>query len=816
MTHQRSGTESSYITDHLRRLDTLATPLRLFIVGNDATARPRLTAALLDRIGARGITVTTTLTDRATPGSVVAISNAQNLSSDELETLNTLLRRKDIGIMVVSDRINPPLAAIHSGISTTGTALHLSPANRSDIRKRAAELGVAVDDKTVFQLELLSAGSFGALEAHFRSAMTDDTGMTDALRTHFLHQVTALPELERDILKVSLDMFDVDVHELHLDQERNNLTAAFERALSTGLFGSQSPIVADVLAESTNAGRMRAELTKIVDLRIDSGTLDIDTATRLFDSGVRSNRLHTYIRDRIDNSTAAIAADLFRRVQSVETLSVADTLRYAHVAARSGNLDIACCLADSVISDDAAGDAPLAEAVRIRASASAACGQLGVAADLYSWLRADRLGAESAFAAITFIGTGKLDEAGAALGDRTGSPSSITVGANTLACGLMQSITGVAPIALNRMSRALALPGGTDSTAFQPDSAPALVTLALLHNGAHERAASVINAAISVDVPDSHTWARHHILAAWIALLIGRDNVLERVPKEILTGPLHGRDELFLRALVVGIARRSGDIAQLRRAWTSAVSTLSACNVDLFALLPIGELWLAAVRLDEYTHIEHLVDEARSLLRTLGEPPLWSSPLHWYGVQAAIIAQSPADLLPHSRALAESAKNHTYANGLAIAGRQWLLLMQGTVDADEVESAARGLKRIGLPWDAARLASEAALRASDTKTATTLLHVARALRVGIPLDRTDTPEPSGTLSPPSVLTDREHEVAGLVVVGLTYREIGERLYISAKTVEHHVARIKRKVGAQSRSELMLILRTLINSDSKNN
>ncbi len=47
-----------------------------------------------------------------------------------------------------------------------------------------------------------------------------------------------------------------------------------------------------------------------------------------------------------------------------------------------------------------------------------------------------------------------------------------------------------------------------------------------------------------------------------------------------------------------------------------------------------------------------------------------------------------------------------------------------------------------------------------------------------------------------------------MLLGLTYREIGARLYISAKTVEHHVARIRRRLGAGSRSELLAMLRAM--------
>jgi DNA-binding CsgD family transcriptional regulator len=63
------------------------------------------------------------------------------------------------------------------------------------------------------------------------------------------------------------------------------------------------------------------------------------------------------------------------------------------------------------------------------------------------------------------------------------------------------------------------------------------------------------------------------------------------------------------------------------------------------------------------------------------------------------------------------------------------------------------------------------------------------------------------------LSDREREVATLLVTGLTYKEIGERLFISAKTVEHHVARMRQRLGAGSRGELFSQLRAALDSDS---
>jgi two-component system response regulator NreC len=52
------------------------------------------------------------------------------------------------------------------------------------------------------------------------------------------------------------------------------------------------------------------------------------------------------------------------------------------------------------------------------------------------------------------------------------------------------------------------------------------------------------------------------------------------------------------------------------------------------------------------------------------------------------------------------------------------------------------------------------------------------------------------------LTDREREVLGLVAQGYTNQEIADRLVVSVKTVETHRAHIMRKLGLQTRAELV--------------
>ncbi len=51
-----------------------------------------------------------------------------------------------------------------------------------------------------------------------------------------------------------------------------------------------------------------------------------------------------------------------------------------------------------------------------------------------------------------------------------------------------------------------------------------------------------------------------------------------------------------------------------------------------------------------------------------------------------------------------------------------------------------------------------------------------------------------------LLTEREQEVLHLLAQGLTNREIGTRIFLSAKTVEHHVGAVLRKLGVKTRTE----------------
>jgi ATP/maltotriose-dependent transcriptional regulator MalT len=72
-------------------------------------------------------------------------------------------------------------------------------------------------------------------------------------------------------------------------------------------------------------------------------------------------------------------------------------------------------------------------------------------------------------------------------------------------------------------------------------------------------------------------------------------------------------------------------------------------------------------------------------------------------------------------------------------------------------------------------------------------------RLAAPLVAVHATAAAPVLLPLEVLTPREAEILALLAAGLTNREIAQRLVLSARTVETHVARVTGKLGVNSRA-----------------
>jgi DNA-binding NarL/FixJ family response regulator len=142
--------------------------------------------------------------------------------------------------------------------------------------------------------------------------------------------------------------------------------------------------------------------------------------------------------------------------------------------------------------------------------------------------------------------------------------------------------------------------------------------------------------------------------------------------------------------------------------------------------------------------------------------------------------------------------------GAAIAAHAKAVLDR---DAAAIFATAQRFEEIGALLSAADAAGQAAViyRAADDRTHTVEASAAANRLAG---------ECGGIRTPavelaayPLPLTTREREIANLVAVGLSNKEIADRLTVSVRTVEGHIYRAGIKLDISDREQLATMIRT---------
>lgn len=577
--------------------------------------------------------------------------------------------------------------------------------------------------------------------------------------------------------------------------------------------GRPAPIVRAAVRANLTMGRLSALVTSL------PGGVDASGDGTEWLHGVHDDRLSAALiaqADRVLEIDPAHARDLYDAAVRAGASSAELSAKRAQATWASGDVDAAAHLIDEAMSfpgREASVDLQLAD---VAATAWALRGMLRTGSLFYDASPpSDPAAAARAYVARTGAGLPMPDDADASA-DPSAPPSTMTVALTLLRRGLEGTLSSAdSDDALANLVRASHLYTAAQAAVPMAETPAVIATIVAISCGELATARSVIDAAI-----EGHTgtpWMRSRLLLwrSWVSLQQARGAQARadlEASLEIAATP-SPRDDMLVQAIRVGLARRYEDGTALAAAWRTCRSSLLETDVDLFMLLPLAELVTASARLGDDTVTRALLARALDLVDGLGSPAIWSTHLRWAGIQRGILLSQPESLASHAHALVATAETSPVAATMAKAGRLWTSVLAGSVEPDEVEAAAHALAAIGLTWDAARLASHGARRTEDRKVAARLLACARELH---PVESTRAPEPTSATPRPagepkgtSPLSDREADVARLVVEGKTYAEIGETIFISPRTAEHHIASIRRRLGATSRSDLIAKLRVAL-------
>ena len=787
-------------------------PLCAVAVGTPGSGRSALLNAVHEQLRRRDLPVSVGLPAADGAGPVFVLADDMHLWPVAMfETALGMLDAGTIGLIATIEprELDPNVRRLRDRARPFGAVLELEALGTADVLTRASRAGLTLAPTTASLIRRRCGGARAPIDTVLRALRStsssasrvidepgaDEIAVIDRVSREWHHRLLrGLDPLTLAVLALASVRAPLDPDSVAeaAGTDRAAALEAVDRARGCGLLRG-----ADVFV-SAAAGPLRDVLgdKQIDELRRNSVVVGLrateltpDTALLAAEAGVDDPRIVDALLVGAVDATAARAVVLLQAADRVEPGRDDVRLLMAQRALASGDLDGAGAAADRRLESAVPTDEWVAEWVELAAAVAARRGLASHAADLYRWTGSDLSASQSLSAAVALLAVG--DRAAAtAIGaaDRGRAPVASRATRSLVVRGLLATLDDTAEMSTGDAVDVVVRGISAGATSSRGPSAARIL---------HAAAAVALNLGDTVAAQSIRTVAAEPartILDAEAALTVGD---LEAAARLLPTAEPQGMSERFrVQAIRLGLARRHGDLSALSAAWQDGLSLLAAIEVDLYLLRPLGEFWIAAARLGQIPAIARYVHAADRLLADLGDPPAWSASWDFAGVQAVAITRDQSAVAHRLTRLDLAAAQNRTAGSLSTGARAWVALNDAGESTEPVTAAVEALRSIGLHWEAARLAGMAASRADDPATAAGLLDTARSAGE----DRRLTPLIGGPL------TDREAEVAHELLQGFTYREIGERLYISAKTVEHHVARIRRRLDAGSRSELMAALR----------
>ncbi|OAN42126.1 LuxR C-terminal-related transcriptional regulator [Microbacterium sp. H83] len=808
-------------------------PPRAVISGTAGSGKTLALRRLRDRLSMLGLAPVDLDVDRAAldelpPDAVLLVDDLHLRGAADVAAV--LRRAADPGAgVVVAVRPWPSTPEIRRiARMLKGPAIVLGEVGRSDVARYLEEVGRTIPERCRTHILEITGGIpwlvSDALASHDEQGCDDDDRHSDlhrALegRTHYrLDDVP--PELRSAIEELCVVWPDRTVSDGIDDETVRDPDDLVRHGHAEGLLlrdGTPVPIVRSAVRASMSPRRLIDLGPAIVAGLIRDPMAVADAGDWL--AAVRDASVgDALVRqgDRMQDTHPGRSLELYRRAEECGVSPDRLARRRAEAHWATGDLDAVMVIVD---------DAPSADESGLTDVAAAVWAARGMMAHADATYRAapphDRASGLGATMAATAVGSPRPASADAERDATASRPTTLSAARDLLQSGLSATLHSASGSSLADLVRASELYTSSGSRSPLPELPAVIAAVVALDLGALRTAQSVIDEAVRGR--HGGIWARPRLLLwrAWVAVQRARPTAAREALEQAraLAPRMSARDALLDGAVAVAIARRYEDAAGLESAWRHARVTLLRADIDLYLLHPLGELLSAAARVGAAGEVARHFAHALEITAALGDPPLWITHLRWAGIQQGILLGDPTVVAPHAKALVAASAHDHVAAVMASAGRVWTSVLAGNVDAAAVEAAAAGLASVGLKWDGARLAGHGAGRTDDRKTAARLLACARELH---PTDQqrrataTATEEASNADStrpaPEEVLSEREIEVARLVLQGKTYAEIGEAIFISPRTAEHHIAHIRHRLGATSRSDVIAKLRQLILED----